>query len=70
MAQAVRKAEVEKLHLKIQKIMQRIKAEQREKEGEWERRVVKGERGWVGRRRVSGRGGWLKWEEVGWGEEV
>ncbi|KAI0241145.1 Transmembrane and coiled-coil domains protein 2 [Lamellibrachia satsuma] len=32
MAQAVRKAEVEKLHLKIQKIMQRIKAEQREKE--------------------------------------
>lgn len=43
MAQAVRKAEVEKLHLKIQKIMQRIKAEQREKEGEWERRVVKRE---------------------------
>ena len=31
---AMRKAELEKIHLKIQKTMERIKAEQREKEGE------------------------------------
>lgn len=36
-----------------------------EKEGEWERWVVKGGRGGVGRRSVIWRGGWLK-EERGW----
>ena len=32
---ALRKAEMDKLHMKMQKTMERIKAEQREKEGEW-----------------------------------
>jgi len=31
---ALRKAEMDKLHMKMQKTMERIKAEQREKEGE------------------------------------
>ena len=30
--------------------------------------MVKGERGWVGRRRMIRRGGWLKGKEVRWGE--
>ena len=33
MMQLMRKAEIDKVHLKIQKTMERIKAEQREKEG-------------------------------------
>ena len=43
---AMRKAEMDKLQMKMQKTMERIKAEQREKEGEWGE--GKGWRGGVG----------------------
>ena len=46
---ALRKAEMDKLHMKMQKTMERIKAEQREKEGEWGRVGEVGGEGMEGR---------------------